>query len=199
MSPPPWRTSRCSVPHLPQPSGSSPLAAYASRRLSIAGVEAVAVGNDDFGVPAIDLFVPSGSLPAIVATLTAAGVSSVDDDLGDVLRIEAGTPAFGVDMTHETIPLEAGIEDRAISLTKGCYVGQEVIIRVLHRGQGRVARRLVGLTFPADGQPPPRGERLHAGERQIRIRDQRHVVSRGRASCGARLRAPRFRRTRHRG
>ena len=147
--------------------GVDPLAAYASRRLSIAGVEAVAVGNDDFGVPAIDLFVPSGSLPAIVATLTAAGVSSVDDDLGDVLRIEAGTPAFGVDMTHETIPLEAGIEDRAISLTKGCYVGQEVIIRVLHRGQGRVARRLVGLTFPADGQPPPRGERLYAGERQI--------------------------------
>ena len=50
-------------------------------------------------------------------------------------------------MTEETIPLEAGIEDRAISLTKGCYVGQEIIIRVLHRGQGRVARRLVGLAL----------------------------------------------------
>ena len=42
------------------------------------------------------------------------------------------------DITDDIIPLEAGIEDRAISLTKGCYVGQEVIIRVLHRGQGRV-------------------------------------------------------------
>ena len=48
-------------------------------------------------------------------------------------------------MDEETIPLEAGIESRAISLTKGCYVGQEVIIRVLHRGHGRVARKLVGL------------------------------------------------------
>src|SRR4029079_5753919 len=54
------------------------------------------------------------------------------------------------DMDEETIPLEAGIESRAISLTKGCYVGQEVIIRVLHRGHGRVARKLVGLKKTGD-------------------------------------------------
>ena len=47
-------------------------------------------------------------------------------------------------MDEETIPLEAGIESRAISFTKGCYVGQEVIIRVLHRGHGRVAREAGG-------------------------------------------------------
>ena len=52
-------------------------------------------------------------------------------------------PKFCVDMTEDTIPLEAGIEDRAISFTKGCYVGQEVIVRVTHRGGGRVAKRLV--------------------------------------------------------
>ncbi len=56
-------------------------------------------------------------------------------------------------MDQDTIPLEAGIEARAISLTKGCYVGQEVIVRVLHRGQGRVARRLVGLTPAAVDAP----------------------------------------------
>ena len=56
-----------------------------------------------------------------------------------------GRPRFGIDMDTETIPLEAGIEDRAISRTKGCYVGQEVIVRVIDRGHGRVARRLVGL------------------------------------------------------
>ena len=56
-------------------------------------------------------------------------------------------------MDAETIPLEAGIEPRAISLSKGCYVGQEVIIRVLHRGHGRVARKLVGLAF--DGAVVP--------------------------------------------
>ena len=54
-------------------------------------------------------------------------------------------PLFHRDMDEETIPLEAGIESRAISFSKGCYVGQEVIIRVLHRGHGRVARKLVGL------------------------------------------------------
>ncbi len=64
---------------------------------------------------------------------------------------------FGVDMTEDTIPLEAGIEDRAISFTKGCYVGQEIVIRVLHRGGGRVARRLVGLRI--DGAVPQPGAR----------------------------------------
>ena len=62
-------------------------------------------------------------------------------------------PLFHRDMDEETIPLEAGIESRAISLTKGCYVGQEVIIRVLHRGHGRVARKLVGLMFDGESVP----------------------------------------------
>jgi folate-binding protein YgfZ len=60
-----------------------------------------------------------------------------------VIRIERGVPKFLEDMTEETIPLEAGIEDRAISFTKGCYVGQEIIVRVTHRGGGRVAKKLV--------------------------------------------------------
>jgi tRNA-modifying protein YgfZ len=68
-------------------------------------------------------------------------------------------------MTTETIPLEAGIEGRAISFTKGCYVGQEVIIRVLHRGGGRVARKLVTLRI--DGNVPNPGAKLYAAEREI--------------------------------
>ena len=73
---------------------------------------------------------------------------------------------FGRDMDEETIPLEAGIESRAISLTKGCYVGQEVIIRVMHRGHGRVARKLVGLTL--DGEiVPARGAAIRAGDREV--------------------------------
>jgi folate-binding protein YgfZ len=58
-------------------------------------------------------------------------------------------------MTHETIPLEAGLLDRAISTTKGCYVGQEVIVRVLHRGGGRVVKRLVKLVIRGDAGPRP--------------------------------------------
>ena len=68
-------------------------------------------------------------------------------------------------MTEDTIPLEAGIEDRAISTTKGCYVGQEVIIRVLHRGHGRVARKLVGLTI--DGPKPEPGAKIYAAGRDV--------------------------------
>jgi tRNA-modifying protein YgfZ len=81
-------------------------------------------------------------------------------------RVEAGYPLFGIDMDEDIIPLEAGVEHRGISFNKGCYVGQEVIIRVLHRGHGRVARKLVGLRF--DGAVPAgKGARLHAGGREI--------------------------------
>ena len=74
-------------------------------------------------------------------------------------------------MDHDTIPLEAGISDRAISFDKGCYVGQEVIIRVLHRGQGRVARRLVGLTLgridAVEPALPARGAAIFSGEDEV--------------------------------
>jgi folate-binding protein YgfZ len=83
-----------------------------------------------------------------------------------VLRVEAGVPEFHRDMDEETIPLEAGIESRAISLTKGCYVGQEVIIRVLHRGHGRVARKLVGLTLDGD-VVPERGSIVKSDQKDV--------------------------------
>lgn len=82
--------------------------------------------------------VVSESLPAAFKPLP-----EIDLDTFDVIRIERGVPKFLADMNEDTIPLEAGIEDRAISFSKGCYVGQEVIVRVTHRGGGRVAKRLV--------------------------------------------------------
>jgi folate-binding protein YgfZ len=85
----------------------------------------------------------------------------------ETVRIESGRPRFGVDMDTETIPLEAGLEERAISRSKGCYVGQEVIVRVQDRGQGRVAKRLVGLTFDAGASVPAAGARILSGEREI--------------------------------
>jgi folate-binding protein YgfZ len=72
-----------------------------------------------------------------------AGLVEINLDTFEVIRIERGVPRFLADMSDDTIPLEAGIEDRAISFTKGCYVGQEVIVRVTHRGGGRVAKKLV--------------------------------------------------------
>ena len=72
-----------------------------------------------------------------------AGLVEINLDTFEVIRIERGVPRFLADMGEDTIPLEAGIEDRAISFSKGCYVGQEVIVRVTHRGGGRVAKKLV--------------------------------------------------------
>lgn len=103
--------------------------------------------SDEADVPMFDVWLSRADRDALADRLVGAGAAEVSRDLLDVLRVEAGRPAFGVDMTTETIPLEAGIEGRAISMTKGCYVGQEVIIRVLHRGGGRVAKRLVRLAL----------------------------------------------------
>ena len=86
----------------------------------------------------------------------------------EVVRIERGIPRFLVDMTDETIPLEAGIEDRAISFTKGCYVGQEVIVRVTHRGGGRVAKKLVRWKAdPSAAVVPLPGARIFSNEKDI--------------------------------
>src|SRR5262245_3625185 len=91
----------------------------------------------------------------------------LDEVTAEAIRIEAGVPVFHRDMDEETIPLEAGIESQAISMTKGCYVGQEVIIRVLHRGHGRVVRKLVGVTFEAGASVPARGAIVRGGGRDV--------------------------------
>jgi folate-binding protein YgfZ len=110
---------------------------------------------DDTALAGYELWAPVSAREDLLSRLAAAGAVEIDAELDEALRIDAGRPAFGVDMTEDTIPLEAGLLDRAISTTKGCYVGQEVIIRVLHRGSGRVARRLVKLTFDAGVVTPP--------------------------------------------
>jgi len=108
-----------------------------------------AAPSSGLDVPTFEAFVASAERERVLAALRGAGAVEAPFEAFDVVRIESGTPRFGVDMNEETIPLEAGIESRAISFTKGCYVGQEVIIRVLHRGQGRVAKRLVTLELDA--------------------------------------------------
>lgn len=108
--------------------------------------------TDALGEPGVAVVVPRARAAALHAALAAAGGADVDPAAAETVRVESGRPRFPADMDGETIPLEAGIEDRAISFDKGCYVGQEVIVRILHRGGGRVARRLVGLTLgPAAG------------------------------------------------
>jgi tRNA-modifying protein YgfZ len=121
---------------------------------------------DDARLPAFAVVAPSADRDAIIAEIGSAGIVAMAPAMVEALRVDAGRPAFGVDMDSETIPLEAGLLDRAISTSKGCYVGQEVIIRVLHRGGGRVARRLVKLAIDRAVQDAPaRGTVLVNGER----------------------------------
>ena len=121
---------------------------------------------DQLGVPGYSVFLARATERPFVESAVAAGARRVSPDAIHAARIEAGYPVFGVDMTEDTIPLEAGIEQRAISFTKGCFVGQEVVIRVLHRGGGRVARKLVGLKLGAAAKA---GARVFSGERDIGV------------------------------
>ena len=146
--------------------GSAPAVLFASSRVRIGGADVLLVRSDAAGVPGFDLIAGAPDLPHLESALLAAGAVRADDGDVEAVRIETGHPRFGDDMDADTIPLEAGLDDRAISRTKGCYVGQEVIVRVLDRGHGRVARRLVGLTFPADAAVPARGARVHAAGRE---------------------------------
>ena len=127
----------------------------------------VVVCSDDFGRAGFELFPPAAAAGHLVERLVQAGACAIAPEAAEVTRIEAGRPQFGTDMDTTTIPLEAGIEDRAISLTKGCYVGQEIIIRVLHRGQGRVARRLVGMIGSGADGPLAAGMTLTAHGREV--------------------------------
>jgi len=120
----------------------------------------------DVGEAGFELYVAAEQREAVVAALRTAGIAELDAETAEILRVEAGVPLFHRDMDEETIPLEAGIESRAISFTKGCYVGQEVIIRVLHRGHGRVARRLVSLACGGD-VVPERGAAIHVEDKPV--------------------------------
>jgi folate-binding protein YgfZ len=82
----------------------------------------------------------------------------------EVLRIEAGTPRDGVDLDENTLPQESGRTDRAISFTKGCYIGQETIARI--RTYGHVNRTLVGLRLDGTG-PVARGCRVRSGSTEV--------------------------------
>jgi len=144
----------------------SSLPEHGNLRSAIAGRPAIVTRVTDVGEPGFEIYIERAEVGPLKARLVDAGVVELDGDTAEVLRVEAGVPEFHRDMDEETIPLEAGIESRAISQTKGCYVGQEVIIRVLHRGHGRVARKLVGLTLDGD-VIPARGSIVKSDQKDV--------------------------------
>ncbi len=80
----------------------------------------------------------------------------------EMLRIEAGVPRYGTDIDEEIIPVEAGLEETAISYTKGCYPGQEVVARI--KTYGHVNKHLMGLTFVGDDLPHRGDKVLYEGQ-----------------------------------
>ncbi len=92
-----------------------------------------------------EVVVPAAQEAAVGRLLAAAGSDPVGDETAEVLRVETGRPRFGVDMDSSNLPDEVAMSE-AISTSKGCYVGQEVVARL--RTYGRVNRRLVGFRFP---------------------------------------------------
>ena len=99
---------------------------------------------------AAGLLVPAGTRATVEAGLARAGSIPVSADAGEILRVEAGRPRFGVESDSNSLPDELGLQ-AAISTTKGCYVGQEIVARL--RTYGRVNRRLVGFRFPEETVP----------------------------------------------
>ena len=139
------------------------LAEYRHRPGRFGDAPVAVVRSNEIGEVGFVLYAEAAAARPLAGALAGAGAAELDAETFALLRLESGRPAFPADMDESTIPLEAGIESRAISQTKGCYVGQEVIVRILHRGQGRVARRLVGLRL-GDGDPPGAGAALFIPE-----------------------------------
>jgi tRNA-modifying protein YgfZ len=105
--------------------------------------------------------------PATVATaadrLSGAGVTACSADAYEALRIEVGVPRQGFDLDEKTIPQEAFLERDAVSFTKGCFLGQELVCRIDTRGHvNKYLRRLTGIA-----DEPPRGAEIVAGEKVV--------------------------------
>jgi folate-binding protein YgfZ len=120
--------------------------------------EVLVVRTRETGEPGgYQVIAPAALLAALQSSARDAGAALAGLETVEVLRIEAGRPAWGAELDEDVIPLEAGIRKRAISETKGCYTGQEVIVRILHRGHvNRQLRRILIGQEPL----PPKGTEL---------------------------------------
>ena len=107
----------------------------------------------------VDVICAAADADAVTAAL---GVEPVSLDAAECVRIESGRPRHGVDFSAETIPQEAGLNERAVSFTKGCYVGQETVARLHYKGKPN--RHLRGLKLSEPGQT---GQSIRLGDREV--------------------------------
>jgi len=110
----------------------------------------------------VDLIVKSEDAEDLERLLVDAGAVQVTEDAAEIVRVEAGRPRFGVDMTPDHMPAEAAIVERAVDFEKGCYIGQEPVARLHYRGKPN--RTLRGLRLSG---PVAHGDPLHLGDREV--------------------------------
>ena len=104
----------------------------------------------------VDVIAPAGTAPE--------GIEPVSEEAAECLRVESGRPRLGFDFDSDTIPQEAGLNERGVSFTKGCYVGQETVARLHYKGKPN--RHLRGLRL---SEPAERGAELRLGERVVGV------------------------------
>ena len=121
----------------------------------VGGVPVMFVATD----VGVDVICDAGRAADVKAALH---VPEVSEAAAEVVRVEHGRPRYGVDLDDSVIPQEAGLNDRAVSFTKGCYVGQETVARLHYRGKPN--RHLRGLRL---SEPAAHGEPLRLGEREV--------------------------------
>jgi len=126
--------------------------------VEIDGIAARAI-RTDLG---IDLLCNAENTETLTAALRARGAEPVSDTVADCVRVEHGRPRYGVDLDDSVIPQEADLNDRAVSFTKGCYVGQETVARLFYRGKPN--RQLRGLKLSA---PVESGAEITFGDRVV--------------------------------
>jgi tRNA-modifying protein YgfZ len=114
--------------------------------VTIGGVPARAI-RTDLG---IDLLCDADDSEALAAAACDAGAAAVSEAVAECLRVEQGRPRYGVDLDDTVIPQEAGLNARAVSFTKGCYVGQETVARLHYRGKPNRHLRGLRLSAPAE-------------------------------------------------
>ncbi len=142
------------------------LAPYAHVSYASAGVQIMVMRSPELELEGYELFVPAERYhalwdAAIAARATPAGLSA-----WEIARIEAGRPEWGIDMDDATIPQEANLDElNAISYTKGCYTGQEIVARVHFRGH--VNRNLRGLRAAGTTPPPFRASLFDAAGKSV--------------------------------
>lgn len=135
-----------------------PAAEHSHAAVDLDGLPARAIRTD----VGIDLLCEAGVTARLRVALERRGAVPVAEEIVEILRVERGRPRYGVDLDDSVIPEEAGLNERAVSFTKGCYVGQETVARLHYRG--RPNRHLRGLRL---SEPVPAGAELRLGGRTV--------------------------------